>query len=174
MTSQYTSLVAELVAAVQGDAFWESRLAPLADDTPPAFALHLGIFVEPYLQYILDGLKTVESRFSTRRLAPYHHVGPGDVLLLKQASGPIVGLCHIAHVWFYRLDPQSWQTIRASFAQALCAQDPEFWTARAHASFATLMRIQHVQAIPPITYQKRDRRGWVVLRPATEQLELSL
>jgi hypothetical protein len=168
MTSQHTSLIAELVAAVQGDTFWEPRLAPLAQGTPPAFAIHLGVFVEPYLQYILDGLKTVESRFSTRRLAPYQHVDPGDLLLLKQASGPIVGLCHVAQVWFYRLDPQSWQTIRASYAEALCAQDPGFWAARAHASFATLMRIQHVQAIPPITYQKRDRRGWVVLRLASE------
>ena len=172
MTSQYTSLLTELLAAVQGDAFWEPYLAPLVGDVPPAFALHLGIFVEPYLQYILDGRKTIESRFSTRRLAPYQHVGPGDVLLLKQTAGPIVGLCQIAHVWFYQLDPHSWQTIRTSFAQALCAQDPEFWTDRAHASFATLMHIRDVQAIPPITYQKRDRRGWVVLRPATEQLEL--
>lgn len=174
MTSQYTSLLTDLLEAVQNDAFWHLCLAPLVSDKPPSFALHLGIFVGPYLQYILEGRKTIESRFSTRRLAPYQHVGVGDVLLLKQASGPIVGLCQITHVWFYSLDPQSWQTIRDSFTQALCAQDPEFWAVRAHASFATLMRIQHVQAIPPITYQKRDRRGWVVLRPATEQLELSL
>jgi hypothetical protein len=174
MTSQYPALITGLLAAVQGDAFWEPRLAQLATETTPAFALHLGIFVEPYLQYILDGLKTVESRFATRRFAPYQQVATGDVLLLKQTSGPIVGLCQIAHVWFYRLDPHSWQTIRTSFAQALCAQDPDFWAARAHASFATLMRVQHVRAIVPIGYQKRDRRGWVVLRPAAEQLELSL
>jgi hypothetical protein len=174
MTSQNTSLLGDLLAAVQGDPFWESYLAPLVSDVQPAFALHLGIFVEPYLHYILDGLKTVESRFSTRRLAPYHHVEPGDVLLLKQTSGPIVGLCQITHVWFYQLDPQSWQTIRTSFTQALCAQDPEFWAARAHASFATLMRIRQIQTIAPIPFQKRDRRGWVVLRPTTQQLELSL
>lgn len=174
MTSQYTSLLTELLVSVHGNAFWEPYLAPLLDNGPPTFALHLGIFVEPYLQYILDGRKTIESRFSTRRLAPYQHVAPGDVLLLKQTAGPIVGLCQIAHVWFYQLDPHSWHVIRTSFAQALCAQDPEFWADRAHASFATLMRIQCIQAIPPITFQKRDRRGWVVLRSTTEQLELFL
>lgn len=172
MTSQYQTLVTSLLTAVQGDFFWESRLDALDKEALPTFTLHLGIFVEPYLQYILDGVKTVESRFATRRFAPYQQVASGDVLLLKQSSGPIIGLCEITHVWFYHLDSSSWHTIRTSFTQALCAQDPEFWTSRSRASFATLMRIQQVRVISPIAYQKRDRRGWVVLRPPTEQLEL--
>lgn len=171
MTSQAMTLLTDLSAAVQGDAFWEPYLTRLAEQS---VALHLAIFVEPYLQYVLDGQKTVESRFATRRFAPYQQVSAGDVLLLKASSGPIVGICEVAQAWFYHLDAESWQFIQRHFTEALCAQDPAFWTDRAHATFATLMRVRHVRRTPRIPYQKRDRRGWVVLRPAAAQLELTL
>lgn len=171
MTSHATTLLTDLSAAVQGDTFWESYLASAASDT---FALHLAIFVEPYLEYVLEGKKTVESRFSTRRFAPYQQVSTGDVLLLKASGGPIVGVCQVTHVWFYHLDPESWRFIQTHFTEALCAQDPAFWTARQHATFATLMRVQHVRRLAPIPFPKRDRRGWVVLRAAATQMELAL
>ncbi len=167
-------LVDELQSAVQGDPFWESYLKQLTSPASVPFALHLAILVEPYLQFILDGKKTVESRFSTRRFAPYNRVDKGDVVLLKQSSGPIVGVCQVAYAWFYQLDPESWRTIREDFAAALCAQDPDFWKEREAASFATLMRIRHVKSIEPIKFAKRDRRGWVVLHESSGQLQLDL
>jgi hypothetical protein len=165
--------VADIHAALRGHVFWETYLAK-ALGPQAASALHLAVCVEPYLQYILEGKKTVESRFSTRRFAPYHHVGRGDVVLLKQSSGPVVGICLVTHVWFYELNPQSWQELRSQFAQALCASDPAFWQEREQAAYATLMRVREVQTIPPLQFSKRDRRGWVVLQPAERQLEMSL
>lgn len=171
MTSLATTLFADLSAAVRGDEFWEPYLSTLGQE---ASTLHLAIFVEPYLQYVLDGKKTVESRFATRRFAPYQQVCNGDVLLLKASGGPIVGICQVAQVWFYHLDPESWKFIQTRFTEALCAQDPAFWTSRQHATFATLMRIHHVHRIAPISYVKRDRRGWVVLHRADAQMKLIL
>jgi hypothetical protein len=120
--------------------------------------------VEPFLTFLLEGTKTVESRFSANRCAPYDRVEKGDVILLKKSGGPVVGLCMVTYRWFYRLDASSWQTIRNEFTQALCAQDPHFWQDRCRASYATLMRVRHVRTITPINFEKRDRRGWVVLR----------
>jgi hypothetical protein len=167
-------LVSELLSAVEGDLFWESYLSLRLEQTALPFTLHLGIFVEPYLQFILEGKKTIESRFATRRFAPYDRVKQGDVLLLKQSCGPIVGICQVTHSWFYQLDPESWETIRRDFAQDLCAQDPEFWQQRQAACYATLMRINSVKTIKPIPFSKRDRRGWVVLQSCDRQLELDL
>ncbi|MEB3885519.1 ASCH domain-containing protein [Lyngbya sp. CCY1209] len=167
-------LIDELLLGVQGDNFWENYLKQLMSQDAVPFSLHLAIFVEPYLQFVLEGKKTVESRFSTRRFAPYNKVQKGDVVLLKRSSGPILGICQISYVWFYELDPQSWHTIRQEFSQALCAQDPEFWKAREAASYATLMRVNNVKAIEPIKFTKRDRRGWVVLHKSSGQLELNL
>jgi ASC-1-like (ASCH) protein len=135
---------------------------------PSAFGLHLAIFVEPYLRYILEGKKTVESRFSERRVAPYESVRRDDVILLKKSGGPIVGLCQATDIWYYELDPQSWRNIRTGFSKMLCAQDPDFWNQRKSAEFATLIRLTNVLKINPFKYVKSDRRGWVVLKPVGE------
>jgi dephospho-CoA kinase len=165
----WQGLIKALLPTTRDDPEWFTRLAGLADSRN---GLHLAILVEPYLQYILEGKKTVESRFGLRRRAPHGQVHAGDVLLLKRAGGPIVGLCEVGDTWFYRLDPASWQTIRRDFTVALCAEDPVFWETRSAASFATLMRIRHVRSIGPLAIAKRDRRGWIVLKPSRPELDV--
>jgi len=151
-------------AIVKGDAFWEPYLTSVLTERS-SIGMHLAIFVEPYLQFILDGKKTVESRFSERRIAPYGHIKKNDVILLKRSGGPVVGLCLAASVWHYELDVHSWQEIRSEFSQALCAQDPEFWRRRKGAEYATLIRLTKVHSIHPLRISKTDRRGWVILKP---------
>ena len=153
--------------AVKGHTFWESYIDSMVQGPAP-FGLHLAVLVEPYLRYILEGKKTVESRFSERRVAPYGSVRREDVILLKRSGGPIVGLCRASDIWYYELDPRSWREIRAGFSQMLCAQDPDFWSQRKSAEFATLIRLTNVLKISPFKYAKSDRRGWVVLKPGGE------
>lgn len=129
------------------------------------FGIHLAIFVEPYLQYIIEGKKTVESRFSVNRIAPFKKIFQGDLILLKKSSGPIIGFCLVKDVWFYQLKPSTWNEIRNNFESALCAQDPQFWESRIHASYATLIKLGEFNSFSPIKFRKRDRRGWVVLKP---------
>jgi hypothetical protein len=128
--------------------------------------LHLGIFVEPYLTWVLQGRKTIESRFGVQRCAPHGRVSVGDVLLLKASGGPVVGACRIRETWFFDLRVTALSSVRDRFARPLCADDAGFWEARAHATLATLMRIGDVQPLAPIPVAKRDRRGWVTLREA--------
>lgn len=164
-------LINDLRAAVGNDPFWSHRLDNLVSCKVANESIHLAVLVEPYLQFILDGTKSVESRFSVRRYPPFNCVEEGDVILLKRSSGPIVGICEVSSAWFYHLDPKSWFEIREEFTQALCAQDPDFWRTREAASFATLMRIHRVLAISPTKCNKRDRRGWVVLRTRQERFD---
>jgi len=167
-----SALIEQIRDAVAHDPFWEPYINDLVMKWPPLVAVHLGIFVEPYLQYILHGQKTVESRFSVHRHPPYGAVKEGDVLLLKEVGGPVVGISQVGTVWEYELDPDSISELRSEFAAALCAQNPAFWEDRAAASFATLMRLERVRSIQRITVEKRDRRGWVVLRSRSRQLLL--
>jgi adenylate kinase family enzyme len=157
-----------LQRVVADDPYWAERLGPIFDGEAHSFSLHLAVFVEPYLGYLLGGRKTVESRFSAVRCPPYRRVQPGDAVLLKASGGPIVGLCQVRQTWFYRLDPDSWRFIRKEFTEALCAQDPEFWRSREHASFATLLLVENVRRVSPVPWAKRDRRGWVVIKPGHE------
>ena len=135
--------------------------------------VHLAVFAEPYLEFIFDGRKTIESRFSINRHPPFEQVKTGDVILLKRSSGPVCGLCIVSNVWFYQLDPTSWDAID-DFAEALCMDDSTFWRdKRKAAAFATLMRIDSVAKIPDLRIDKLDPRSWVVLRPASSgQIEL--
>lgn len=139
---------------------------------PSFVSVHLGIFVEPYLGFIFDGTKTIESRFSINRCAPFGVVNTGDVLLIKEAAGPITGICKIGHVWSYRVEPEILVELQTRFEVAMCAENPTFWTDRRDVAFATLMQISNVSRIQPFEIQKRDRRGWVVVKRRTRQLQL--
>lgn len=155
-------LLSEVIAPVLTDSFWRGRLHELLSDGFRSGSVHLAILLEPYLTFIIEGRKTVESRFSCNQSAPYNKIQPGDVILLKHSGGPIVGLCEAANVWFYELDPETWEGIKNRFAVDLCAQE-DFWRKKGKASYATLIRVQNVLPIAPVSFKKRDRRGWVLL-----------
>ena len=158
-----------LYAAVQGDVFWEPELQHLFASARDTVALHLAIMVDPYLQLALDGKKTIESRFSINRRAPYDQVQPGDVILLKRSGGPIAGIGLVTDATFYRLTPAVLQHIRDAFADELGVSDPSFWSDRECAAFATLLRLAHVRTLDPIPYIKRDQRAWIILKQRTTQ-----
>lgn len=159
------SAVARLLRA---DPAWADQAQTLTERGTPTRSVHLAVFVDPFLEYMLSGKKTVESRFSTVRFPPYGRVSRGDLVLLKESGGPVVGVCEVGAAWFYRLNAESWKTIRRDFATAICAEDPEFWRSREQAEFATLMYVSRVKRLPPVVWPKRDRRGWVVLRGGEE------
>jgi ASC-1-like (ASCH) protein len=164
-----------LSASVEQSPYWRNYFRNIMsshhanEDILPR--VHLAVLVEPYLDFILQGKKTVESRFSCHKIAPYERVDPGDIILLKRSGGPLVGVCQVAERWFYKLDHKSWSTIKREFTEMLCAQDPSFWSERESASFATLMRITRVANITPIRLTKRDRRGWVILHKGNAMQE---
>jgi hypothetical protein len=39
---------------------------------------------------LLEGIKTIESRFSRARRAPYGVLSPGDIVAVKRPGGPVV------------------------------------------------------------------------------------
>lgn len=161
-----------MLTAVGQHPFWRTYLEEHIANNWAGARLHVAVFVEPFLSDVLAGRKTVESRFTTRRTPPFSSVSIGDVILLKASGGPIVGVCRVDAVWYYRLTAKSWAEIRERFARAMCAEDPAFWDSRQNRSFATLIRLSDVVAVDPLTYPKHDRRGWVVERPESDQLEL--
>jgi len=160
---------ARLVDALEEDQGWTDYFAKFAQSRN---AMHLAVMVEPYLSYLLEGKKTIESRFSIHKRAPYNRVRKDDVILVKRPGGPIVGICLVSNVWFYELDQASWKKIWTDFFQKIFVADPEFWFERQHASYATLILIKNARTIRPFRYAKKDRRGWVVLRPHKDQLGL--
>lgn len=148
-----------LHASVAGNPFWVRRLGGAWTGDA---GLHLGVFHEPYLTYVLEGQKTVESRLGVTKQPPFGRVRRGDILLVKRCSGPIVALAHVSDVWYYELEGRGLQSVLERFGTSLCLEDG-FIQAKASAAFATLMRLSHVHQLSDVKVNKRDRRGWVVL-----------
>ena len=75
----------------------------------------------------MEGKKTIETRFAKRPCAPYERISAGDIIVLKRASGGIVGICMAERVWFYRLDVESLSLIKETFGSAICPAEESFW-----------------------------------------------
>ena len=123
-------------------------------------SMHLAVFVEPYLSRVLSGAKTHESRFMKRRIAPYGVVSSGDLILLKEASGPVVGFCVATEVWQFDLEKTPLMSLRDRFEVGL-AVEPSFWATKATARYGTIIRLANVRRLAPRRVRKKDRRGWV-------------
>lgn len=119
------------------------------------------MFVEPFLGAILDGRKTIESRFALHRCAPYQQVEPGDIILLKRSGGPVVGVARAGRRDYYQLGPGDLEQIRTEHAAELFALDDEFWESRVEKRYATLIGLKDTARIDDMSVEKRDRRGWV-------------
>jgi hypothetical protein len=155
------SVFHQLRSAVGKNLFWAEKLKATQAGR---FSLHLAILREPYLQFILEGKKTIESRFAKRACAPYQRISDGDVVILKRAGGDISGICLVERVWFYRMDDKSLSFIESKFGTRICPVNGQFWVDRQQAAVATLMLVTNVTPIDSFTIPKRDRRGWVVLQ----------
>jgi hypothetical protein len=154
------ALVHALLERLPADPYWQASLQRVHSADAD---VHIAIFHEPFLSLLLAGRKTVESRYSKNRVAPFEAVSAGDLLLLKRSSGPIVGVAVAGNPGFYELDEDAWLDIRTRFARAICAPDEDFWLQREHARFATLIPIAAVTTVEEFLIEKRDRRGWALL-----------
>lgn len=159
---QTADMLPQLREALSDDPHWTRLMEQ-------ALGFHLAVLVEPYLAYILEGRKTIESRFSKNRVPPFGRVRVGDLVFLKRAAGPVVGVMCVERADFLLLNEETWPQVRA-LSRPLCA-DSDFWLARADKHYATLLHVGAVRALRPFLVQKTDRRAWVILRNS-DQLEL--
>ena len=128
---------------------------------------HLAILKQPWLNHILSGKKTIESRFTKIRLAPYGKVDAGDLVYLKESGGPVKGQFTAAKVETYTdLTPEMLNEINRRYHRHIFV-DPhfqDFWETWSASKYATLIHIENVIVYRnPFPFQKKDGRAWVVL-----------
>ncbi|WP_028459272.1 ASCH domain-containing protein [Chloroflexus sp. Y-396-1] len=158
-----------IVSATQTQPQWHERLLKWYHHRLET-TLHLVILREPYLSRILTGQKRIESRFACDRRPPFARVNLGDILLLKRAGGPLVGLALVKHVISRALTPDVLDEIRYNYAADLAIDDDHFWERQTQKRFVTLVWIGEVCPLPPIPIPHRDRRGWILIRQYVRRL----
>lgn len=124
---------------------------------------HLVILKKPYLDAIIDGTKTVESRLTKGKIQPFGCIEPGDKLFFKQTSGPVRATAIAAAVKsFENLTPAKIAELKDKYNRYILGND-EYWELKSDCPFCVLTRIESVKLIDPIWINKKDWRAWVVL-----------
>jgi hypothetical protein len=124
---------------------------------------HLTILRKPYLDEILAGRKSVESRFAKTKRYEFGKVFPGDILFLKESSGLVCAKATIAAVKnFPSLIPEQLHDIRRKYNHLIKADDA-YWHSKADSTCGFLVWLKDVVRINPVRISKRDWRAWVVL-----------
>ncbi len=124
---------------------------------------HLVILKKPYLDAILAGRKTIESRFTRTRHYFFGQVQAGDKLFLKVSSGPVCAVATVAAVeYFENLTPEQIGDIKRRYNHYIQA-DEQYWQSKADCRFGFLVCLENVETIEPRQISKKDWRAWVVL-----------
>ena len=80
--------------------------------------IHLGVFSEPYLTKMLNGTKTIESRFSKNKISPYNKISKEDLVIIKKSSGDILAYFLIKDILFFDLSKTSIDEIKFNYNES--------------------------------------------------------
>lgn len=139
-----------------------SDVNQLLDRIPNEGTLHLAVLQQPYLDLIVDGTKTIESRFNTKRAAPFGRVAVGDLVLLKEPGQPATNYFFAAATHSIDLAVEPLAEVRRQYASGICAQnEEEFWADRGASRYCTLVEVGERGGLPDFAVTKKDQRGWV-------------
>lgn len=100
---------------------------------------HIAIFRQPFFDMILNGEKTIESRWSKSKIAPYEKVGVGDEILLKLTGKPITATTKVEKVRFYKLTPEIVEDIRLKYGKQIGTDKFENWDSILTQRYCTLI-----------------------------------
>lgn len=109
--------------------------------------LHVAVLHQRYLDAILDGSKTVESRLSRSRIAPFGVVRPGERVLFKASGGGFGAAAIVRRVEFHEaLLPGAVRALRRRVGAEVGAPGA-YWQAKRLARYATLIWLGDVEPL---------------------------
>jgi len=101
--------------------------------------IHLAVIHPTYARRILEGRKTIESRLSRVRCAPFGRVFPGErIYFLARRADLIVTAIAERVVALADLTEHDVWRVRCEFDDRIAA-DEAYWQAKRHARYATLI-----------------------------------
>lgn len=145
-----------------GNSVHSNRNNPVA--AVPSTKHHIAIIQPIYLDRMLAGQKQIECRISKRRKPPYESVAPGDLIWFKLPSREIRAFSIAGSCDFHLLEnPSELVGHIDRLNESICAEPNYLENAMRWARYLSLIEIQSVARINPMTVQKTDQRAWVVL-----------
>lgn len=113
---------------------------------------------------MLNGKKTIESRFSKNKIAPYNQITENDIVIVKKSGGDIVAYFTIKEVKFYNLKFVSINEIRDKYHKELCV-DEDFWNTKRNSNYVALIIIDKLYNLKKFHINKKGMQTWIKLNP---------
>ncbi len=108
---------------------------------------HVAILLPCYIDLILRGQKTIESRLTRRAIAPYQIVRPGDLIHFKASGGGYRAAARAGRVHFFQTRvPEDVTELESRFNAAVCADDA-YWRMKRDSRFATFIELRDVYPV---------------------------
>ncbi len=124
---------------------------------------HIAILRQPFFDMVLSGEKTIESRWSMNKVAPYHKVNVGDELLLKLTGQAVTATAKVKDVKYYELTPKIVDEIRVKYGKEIGTDRFEDWESTLQKKYCTLIWLDEVKTIEPIQVPRSNGAGWIVV-----------
>lgn len=124
---------------------------------------HLVILKREYINEILSGDKSIESRFMKRKGIPFGKISRGDKLFFKISAGPVCASGEVEKVKCVKnLTSEKIKQIRKQYGN-LIGGTKEYWKTIEEKRFCVLIWLKNTRPIAEKKINKRDRRAWVIL-----------
>ena len=115
---------------------------------PAGPLIHLAILHARYIDAILLGDKTIESRLSRTRRAPFGIVRKGDLIFFKESGGPVRARARVKRALFFdNLVEAEVARLRDRY-NADIGGDDAYWHAKRDARFASLIWLASAAPLP--------------------------
>jgi len=123
---------------------------------------HIAILKRRYLNLILDGRKTLECRLTRIACSPFRRIEPGEIIRLKESSGPIRAQAVAKRVLFFdKLTPRRIQQIRNDYNGEILAPE-EFWQERLDCLYGSLIWLDKIQKVTPYRIGRKGLKAWII------------
>jgi hypothetical protein len=121
---------------------------------------HLSILRQPWLSYIYDGTKPIESRANLVKCPPFGKIHKDERLYFKQSGNfPVTGTALVKdRKYFTENIPETLRTY-----QDQIAIDDAYIESKKDAKYLTLIWLTNVESLrEPFPFVKHDQRAWIV------------
>ena len=125
--------------------------------------IHVVILQRRYLELILGGRKTVESRLTKTAGPPFGKVEVGQRLFIKASGGPFMATAVVGEVASY--DNLTADRIRQLYRQynaAVCGE-VDYWKLKRDSRYATFITLEQVEPLDVGPAYNRSLQAWHVL-----------
>ncbi len=125
---------------------------------------HIVILKSKYFNMIVNGEKTIESRFSMNKSAPYNKVNVNDTLLIKQTGKDVTHTAVVTKVEYFELTPQLVENIRVKYGKQIGSTDKTEWQTTYLKKYCTLVWLNNVTPITPLKVPRSCGAGWIIVK----------